>query len=73
MLAYIVAEETGLEPDAITVLSGDTELTPVDLGSYSSRVTFMAGTAAQEAGRAMGEQMRAAVAAIRARICCVLR
>lgn len=62
MLAYTVAEETGLEPDAITVLSGDTELTPVDLGSYSSRVTFMAGTAAQEAAKAMGEQMRAAVA-----------
>jgi CO/xanthine dehydrogenase Mo-binding subunit len=63
MLAYIVAEETGLEPDCITVVSGDTELTPVDLGSYSSRVTFMAGLAAQEAGKAMGEQMRAAVAA----------
>ncbi|MBM4366315.1 MAG: molybdopterin-dependent oxidoreductase [Deltaproteobacteria bacterium] len=62
MLAYIVAEETGVPPDAITVVSGDTELTPVDLGSYSSRVTFMCGIAAQEAGRAMAGKMRAAVA-----------
>jgi 4-hydroxybenzoyl-CoA reductase alpha subunit len=62
MLAYVVAEETGVLPDHITVVSGDTELTPVDLGSYSSRVTFMAGIAAQEAGRSMAVAMRAAVA-----------
>lgn len=62
MLAMIVAEETGVPPDDITVVSGDTELTPIDLGSYSSRVTFMAGTAAQEAARAMAEQMRVAIA-----------
>ncbi|MSQ02128.1 MAG: 2Fe-2S iron-sulfur cluster binding domain-containing protein [Myxococcales bacterium] len=64
MLAYIVAEETGVSPEDITVVSGDTELTPVDLGSYSSRVTFMAGIAAQEAGRTMGTALRNAVAAL---------
>ncbi len=64
MLAYIVAEETGVSPEDITVVSGDTELTPVDLGSYSSRVTFMAGIAAQEAGRTMGTAVREAVAAL---------
>jgi 4-hydroxybenzoyl-CoA reductase alpha subunit len=63
MLATIVAEETGVLPDDIAVISGDTELTPVDLGSYSSRVTYMCGLAAQEAGRAMRAQMVAAVAA----------
>jgi 4-hydroxybenzoyl-CoA reductase alpha subunit len=52
-LAYLVAEETGVPPDCIRVVSGDTDLTPVDLGSYSSRVTYMAGIAAIEAGRAM--------------------
>ncbi len=62
MLAWVVAEETGVPPDAITVISGDTELTPVDLGSYSSRVTFMAGTAAMEAGRKLRERMVRAVA-----------
>jgi 4-hydroxybenzoyl-CoA reductase alpha subunit len=63
MLATIIAEESGVLPDDITVVSGDTELCPVDLGAYSSRVTYMGGIAAQEAGRKLGEAMRAAVAA----------
>ncbi len=63
MLAYVISEETGIAPDDITVVSGDTELTPVDLGSYSSRVTFMCGIAAQEAGADLGAKMKAAVAA----------
>ncbi len=49
MLAYIVAEILGVEPGDVKVCSGDTDLTPVDLGSYSSRVTFMAGNAARSA------------------------
>ncbi len=53
VLAFIVAEETGVPPEHIRVVSGDTDLTPVDLGSYSSRVTYMAGIAAQEAGGAL--------------------
>jgi 4-hydroxybenzoyl-CoA reductase alpha subunit len=62
MLAWVVAEETGVSPDDITVVSGDTEITPVDLGSYSSRVTFMCGIAAREAGAELSAKMRAAVA-----------
>ena len=62
MLATIVAEETGVLPDDILVVSSDTDLTPVDLGAYSSRVTFMCGIAAQEAGRKMREKLTAAVA-----------
>ncbi len=46
VLAYIVAEELGIEPEEIHLETADTTLTPVDLGSYSSRVTFMAGNAA---------------------------
>lgn len=49
MLAIIVAEVLGLSMDNIFVLAGDTMLTPIDLGSYSSRVTFMAGNAAKNA------------------------
>jgi len=53
ILAMIVAEVLGLAPLDITVVTGDTDLTPVDLGSYSSRVTLMTGNAAiQAAGRA---------------------
>ena len=61
-LAYIIAEETGVPLEHITVVSGDTDLTPVDLGAYSSRVTFMAGTAAKEAGSTMAEILKSAVA-----------
>ncbi len=49
MLAIIVAEVLGLSMDNIFVLAADTLLTPIDLGSYSSRVTFMAGNAAKMA------------------------
>ena len=63
MLTYILAEETGVNPDDIVVYSSDTDLTPVDLGAYSSRVTFMCGIAAQEAGRKLRDAMKAAVAA----------
>ena len=63
MLAWIVAEETGVPPDDITVISSDTELTPVDLGAYSSRVTYMCGIACQEAARAMRQRMVSSLAA----------
>src|SRR4030095_10069517 len=37
ILAYIVAEILGIDPFDIRVITADTDLTPVDLGSYSSR------------------------------------
>src|SRR5204862_1887865 len=49
MLASITAEALGVMPEDVHVVSGDTSLAPVDLGSYSSRVTFMAGNAAKQA------------------------
>jgi 4-hydroxybenzoyl-CoA reductase alpha subunit len=51
ILAYIVAEELGIEPVDIRVVTADTDLTPVDLGSYSSRVTLMTGNAAVQASQ----------------------
>jgi CO/xanthine dehydrogenase Mo-binding subunit len=57
VLASVTAEVLGLEASDIAIVTADTELTPVDLGSYSSRVTFMAGNAAIEAA----ERMRATV------------
>jgi 4-hydroxybenzoyl-CoA reductase alpha subunit len=52
ILAYLVAEVLGIDPKDIRVHAADTDLTPVDLGSYSSRVTLMCGVAAiQGAGR----------------------
>ena len=49
MLAFVVAEVLGLDPAEIELVTADTERTPIDLGSYSSRVTFMAGNAAVSA------------------------
>lgn len=51
VLATVVAEELGLDRALVRVVTADTGLTPVDLGSYSSRVTFMAGNAAIDAAR----------------------
>jgi 4-hydroxybenzoyl-CoA reductase alpha subunit len=49
ILAYITAEVLGIDPFDIAVVTADTDLTPVDLGSYSSRVTLMSGNAALQA------------------------
>jgi 4-hydroxybenzoyl-CoA reductase subunit alpha len=58
----IVAEVLGARPERIKLVAADTELTPIDLGSYSSRVTFMAGNACLAAAKNMREQIFAAVA-----------
>jgi 4-hydroxybenzoyl-CoA reductase alpha subunit len=62
VLAFVVAEELGLQPKDIRLVTADTDTTPVDLGSYSSRVTFMAGNAALEAARRMRALLVEAVA-----------
>ncbi|HKB11078.1 MAG TPA: molybdopterin cofactor-binding domain-containing protein [Vicinamibacterales bacterium] len=49
VLVACVAEILGIEPIDIRAVTGDTDLTPVDLGSYSSRVTLMMGNAAIQA------------------------
>src|SRR5437660_1722202 len=63
ILAYIVAEELGIQPEDIHLETADTTLTPVDLGSYSSRVTFMAGNAAIAAAKKLKEQLFEVVSA----------
>src|SRR5437899_3939984 len=62
VLAFVVAEELGLRPSEVRLVTADTDTTPVDLGSYSSRVTFMAGNAALEAARRMRSRLVEAVA-----------
>lgn len=63
VLAGIVAEVLGLTPHEVSLVTADTDLTPIDLGSYSSRVTFMAGNAALQAARKMRDLLVAAVSA----------
>ena len=63
ILAAIVAEVLGIDPFDIRIVTGDTDLTPVDLGSYSSRVTLMTGNAALQAAERAREMLVAAAAA----------
>ena len=61
MLAIVVGEVLGLSMDNLFVIAADTLITPIDLGSYSSRVTFMAGNAAKMAAENLREQILDAV------------
>ena len=56
------AEILGIEPFDVRAVTGDTDLTPVDLGSYSSRVTLMMGNAAIQAAERARELIASAVA-----------
>ncbi|HZM88613.1 MAG TPA: molybdopterin cofactor-binding domain-containing protein [Blastocatellia bacterium] len=62
ILAYIVAEVLGIDPFDIRVITADTDLTPVDLGSYSSRVTLMTGHASLQAAERARELLAKAAA-----------
>jgi 4-hydroxybenzoyl-CoA reductase subunit alpha len=62
VLAAVVAEVLGVALDDIRLCVADTDLTPVDLGSYSSRVTLMVGNAALEAADRARELLAQAVA-----------
>src|SRR5262245_47492946 len=62
ILAYLPAEVLGIDPKDVRVHPGDTDLTPVDLGSYSSRVTLMCGMAAIQAAERLKAVLFTAVA-----------
>ena len=49
VLPMIAAEELGIPYDRVWMAECDSTLSPIDLGSYSSRVTLMAGNAVQMA------------------------
>jgi 4-hydroxybenzoyl-CoA reductase alpha subunit len=61
VLVAIVAEILGIELFDVRAVTGDTDLTPVDLGSYSSRVTLMMGNAAVQAAERARDLLAAAV------------
>ena len=62
VLAAIVAEVLGISTSEVRCLTGDTGFTPIDLGSYSSRVTVMMGNAAMQAAGRVRELIAAAAA-----------
>jgi 4-hydroxybenzoyl-CoA reductase subunit alpha len=62
MTAQIAAEVLGCSLGRVRVIAADTDLTPIDIGSYSSRVTFMAGNATLRAAEAVKKLIAAAAA-----------
>jgi 4-hydroxybenzoyl-CoA reductase subunit alpha len=62
MVAQIAAETLGCALNRVRVIAADTDLTPIDIGSYSSRVTFMNGNATLRAAEAVRKQIAAAAA-----------
>ncbi len=62
MTAQIAAETLGCSLSRVRVIAADTDLTPIDIGSYSSRVTFMAGNATLRAAAEVKKLIAAAAA-----------
>jgi 4-hydroxybenzoyl-CoA reductase subunit alpha len=62
MTAQIAAETLGCSLARVRVVAADTDLTPIDIGSYSSRVTFMAGNATLRAAADVKKRIAAAAA-----------
>src|SRR5208283_2625614 len=62
MTAQIVAEVLGCDLSRVKIIAADTDLTPIDLGSYSSRVTFMSGNAALRAAQDVKKNIISAAA-----------
>jgi nicotinate dehydrogenase medium molybdopterin subunit len=49
VLAQIAAEELGISLEKVTVVAADTKITPFDLGTVASRVTYIVGNAVKRA------------------------
>lgn len=62
MVAQITAETLGCSLGRVKVIAADTDLTPIDIGSYSSRVTFMNGNATLRAAQDVKKQIALAAA-----------
>jgi 4-hydroxybenzoyl-CoA reductase alpha subunit len=62
VLAAIIGEVLGIDPFDVRCVTGDTGMTPVDLGSYSSRVTVMMGNAAIDASNKLKKLIAEAAA-----------
>jgi 4-hydroxybenzoyl-CoA reductase alpha subunit len=57
ILAQIVAEELGVPMKDIKITSRDTDVTPVTMGTWGSRVTFIGGGAGKAAAREAKQQL----------------
>jgi len=56
-LAQIVAEELGLSFEDVSVVHGDTDVVPWDIGAFASHTTYMGGMAAKMAAAEAKKQL----------------
>lgn len=56
-LAQIVAEELGVRFEDVSVVHGDTDIVPWDIGAFASHTTYMVGRAAQMAASQVRQQV----------------
>ncbi|MBN2489924.1 MAG: molybdopterin-dependent oxidoreductase [Planctomycetes bacterium] len=64
VLVQMCAEGLGVPAARIRIRSEDSDISPLDLGAYSSRVTLMGGHAVARAGEAVVAKMRPYAAAL---------
>jgi 4-hydroxybenzoyl-CoA reductase alpha subunit/xanthine dehydrogenase E subunit len=64
VMVQVAAEALGIPPSRIRVRTEDSDISPIDLGAYSSRVTLMGGNAVKNAATAVVEKMKPYAAAI---------
>ncbi|MGB2985469.1 MAG: molybdopterin cofactor-binding domain-containing protein [Phycisphaerae bacterium] len=58
VLTQMCAESLGIPTSRLRIRSEDSDISPLDLGAYSSRVTLMAGHAVSRAATAVVDKMR---------------
>lgn len=56
-LAQVVAEELGVRFEDVSVVHGDTDVVPWDIGAFASHTTYMGGRAAQMAAEQVKKQL----------------
>lgn len=61
-LCQIAAEELGIPLEKVKMTFGDSDVTPLDLGSFSSRITFVVGNAVKAAANDAKRQLMEVVA-----------
>lgn len=64
VMVQVAAEALGIPTSRIRIRSEDSDISPIDLGAYSSRVTLMGGNAVKNAAVAVVEQMKPYAAAL---------
>ena len=58
VLTQMCAESLGIPVSRVRIRSEDSDISPLDLGAYSSRVTLMGGHAVSRAGAAVVDKLR---------------